>query len=231
MSPLYHFWSFNLKANQQVSPRRSTTQFNCGERNDDNETHTSLSAKVKVSCTLWLITEFKTDHSKRKVTQNSKWPSYSLRYSPGKEKGFHTFRDLSLRIRQDRHHHPPRGHKATTNVHTMRVTAILLCLSSYALAFHTPATRRPFMAAPLRMSSTTDVPIILNGQNIELTPAIEEYVKKRIGGALSKLSSNGAIKECDVVLSVSKNPKVGSHGGDTRVLVEVSPRSVVPVLD
>lgn len=67
-------------------------------------------------------------------------------------------------------------------------------------------------APPLRMSSTdsttTEVPIILNGQNIELTPALVEHVNKRIGAQLNKLASNGAIRECDVVLSVNKNPKV-----------------------
>lgn len=53
-----------------------------------------------------------------------------------------------------------------------------------------------------------DVPIILNGQNIELTPALIDHVNKRIGGPLKKLASNGALTECDVVLSVNKNPKV-----------------------
>ena len=54
----------------------------------------------------------------------------------------------------------------------------------------------------------TTVPIILNGQNIELTPALTEYVNKRIGGILRKLASSGSVRECDVVLSVNKNPKV-----------------------
>jgi len=53
-----------------------------------------------------------------------------------------------------------------------------------------------------------EMPLIINGKNIDLTPALVEYVNKRIGGPLKKLSSNGAIRECDVHLSVSKNPKV-----------------------
>jgi hypothetical protein len=65
-----------------------------------------------------------------------------------------------------------------------------------------------------RMSSTgveeQVVPIILNGQNIELTPALVDYVNKRIGGPLKKLAFRGAITECDVVLQVNKNPKVKS---------------------
>jgi ribosome-associated translation inhibitor RaiA len=57
-------------------------------------------------------------------------------------------------------------------------------------------------------SSTTTVPIILNGQHIDLTPALVEYVNKRIGGILKKLASSGSVRECDVVLSVNRNPKV-----------------------
>ena len=53
-----------------------------------------------------------------------------------------------------------------------------------------------------------DTPLILNGQNIELTPALVQHVNKRIGGTLAKLANGGAVRECDVVLSVNKNPKV-----------------------
>jgi hypothetical protein len=36
-----------------------------------------------------------------------------------------------------------------------------------------------------------------------------EYVNKRIGGVVQKLSADsGIVKECNVILSVSKNPKV-----------------------
>lgn len=87
----------------------------------------------------------------------------------------------------------------------MRFTSLFLLLSSVA------AFTRIFPArqtSALRMSSTTDLPIILNGQNIELTPALVEHINKRIGGTLSKLAQNGAVRECDVVLSVNKNPKV-----------------------
>jgi len=60
-----------------------------------------------------------------------------------------------------------------------------------------------------QMSSTEiDVPVVISGKNIELTPSIVQYVNKRIGGNLNKLASNGLIRECDVHLSVSKNPKV-----------------------
>lgn len=53
-----------------------------------------------------------------------------------------------------------------------------------------------------------DVALVITGNNIEVTPALQEYVEKRIGGILNKLGSGGIVKECDVHLSVSKNPKV-----------------------
>jgi len=50
--------------------------------------------------------------------------------------------------------------------------------------------------------------LVVNGNNIDLTPALNEYVEKRIGGPLSKLGGGGIVRECDVHLSVYKNPKV-----------------------
>ena len=50
--------------------------------------------------------------------------------------------------------------------------------------------------------------IAIAGNNLELTPALTDYVNKRIGGNLSKLTNNGSIRECEVHLSVNKNPKV-----------------------
>ena len=69
----------------------------------------------------------------------------------------------------------------------------------------------PSSAENAPAAATVVVPIIIDGRNIEVTPALEEYVSKRIGGTLNKLSSNGAIRECDVILSVSKNPKVSER--------------------
>lgn len=92
-------------------------------------------------------------------------------------------------------------------------TYILFFLCSTAYAFQVPVSgsRRPAAPFGLSMSTTEDVPVVVKGQNIELTPPIVDYVNKRIGGTLSKLSSNGAVRECDVILSVSKNPKVGDR--------------------
>jgi hypothetical protein len=53
-----------------------------------------------------------------------------------------------------------------------------------------------------------DVNLVLTGNNIDLTPALQGYVDKRIGGLLQKLGGGGIVQECDVHLSVYKNPKV-----------------------
>lgn len=93
----------------------------------------------------------------------------------------------------------------------MMLTCLLfLSLLSSAAAFTPPAFGSRLSPTTSLQMSTTDqeVPIILKGQNIELTAALVEHVNKRIGGTLGKLASGGAVTECDVVLSVSKNPRV-----------------------
>jgi Sigma 54 modulation protein / S30EA ribosomal protein len=70
------------------------------------------------------------------------------------------------------------------------------------------STRRWATVDSSAASSPPSLPIIINGQNIPLTDALVDHVNKRIGNTLSKLIKNGAVRECDVHLSVSKNPKV-----------------------
>lgn len=61
----------------------------------------------------------------------------------------------------------------------------------------------------LQMSTeVNDINLVLNGNNIDLTEALTDYVEKRIGGPLRKLGGGGIVRECDVHLSVYKNPKV-----------------------
>lgn len=62
--------------------------------------------------------------------------------------------------------------------------------------------------ASVSASSSDDVSLVITGNNIDLTPALQEYVEKRIGSILNKLGSGGIVRECDVHLSVCKNPKV-----------------------
>lgn len=91
----------------------------------------------------------------------------------------------------------------------VRIAPLLLLLWQ-ASAF-TVAPQRIARQPTTLFSTEADqetVPIILNGQNIELTPALEDYVNKRVGGIINKLGKSGSVKECDVVLSVNKNPKV-----------------------
>ena len=61
------------------------------------------------------------------------------------------------------------------------------------------------------LGSTTEsssVPIVVTGNNVEVTPALMDYVNKKLERTIGKLSSSGAVMECDVHLSVNKNPKV-----------------------
>ena len=93
----------------------------------------------------------------------------------------------------------------------MRVQLLLLSplLASAFTVHREMASRRP--SAALLMSSTAnDINLVLNGKNIDLTPALSDYVDKKIGGPLRKLASGGVVRECDVHLSVNKNPKVCS---------------------
>jgi ribosome-associated translation inhibitor RaiA len=86
------------------------------------------------------------------------------------------------------------------------LSPLLAAIPSSAFVINRNGVSPPFA---LRMSTETgDVPLVLNGRNIALTPAISDYVEKKIGGPLRKLASTGNVRECDVHLSVNKNPKV-----------------------
>lgn len=60
---------------------------------------------------------------------------------------------------------------------------------------------------PLRMSSTEAVSYVITGNNIDVTPALNEYVSTKLDKIVGKISTS-AINECDVHLTVNKNPKV-----------------------
>lgn len=85
---------------------------------------------------------------------------------------------------------------------------ILLAAASHAFVMQPKLGR--FHSA-LSVSAEIDFPIIVNGQNIDLTPALIDHVNKKIGAPLKKLATHGAVTECDVILSVNKNPKVRSQ--------------------
>jgi len=60
----------------------------------------------------------------------------------------------------------------------------------------------------LHMSSPVKVPITIAGDNIDLTPALSDYVNQKVERTLGKLSSVPDVSNCDVFLTVNKNPKV-----------------------
>lgn len=69
-------------------------------------------------------------------------------------------------------------------------------------------TRSASSSSNLHMSSPVKVPITISGDNIDLTPALSDYVNQKVDRTLGKLSSVSAVSHCDVYLTVNKNPKV-----------------------
>lgn len=80
-----------------------------------------------------------------------------------------------------------------------------MATSSAFSPVHPIATAR---VSALHMSSAVKVPITITGDNIDLTPALTDYVNLKVDRTLGKLSSVSAVSHCDVYLTVNKNPKV-----------------------
>lgn len=95
----------------------------------------------------------------------------------------------------------------------MRLTTLLATtLATNVVAF---APNMPLHHAarlsPLSMS-TEAVNYVISGNNIEVTDALSDYVEKKLDRTVGKLSATGSVQECDVHLTVNKNPKVkNSH--------------------
>lgn len=70
------------------------------------------------------------------------------------------------------------------------------------------------------MSSPVKVPITISGDNIDLTPALSDYVNEKVDRTLGKLSSVSGVSNCDVFLTVNKNPKVNHEWTVNRHLAE-----------
>lgn len=75
-------------------------------------------------------------------------------------------------------------------------------------------------SSDLRMSTEESLRYVITGNNFELTPAINDYVNKKLDKVMGKLSSNDAVTDCDVHLSVIKNPKV-KNGHKAEVVTAV----------
>lgn len=72
----------------------------------------------------------------------------------------------------------------------------------------------------LHMSSPVKVPITISGDNIDLTPALSDYVNQKVDRTLGKLSSVSGVSHCDVFLTVNKNPKV-ENGHTAEVVTSI----------
>eukprot|EP00567_Pseudictyota_dubia_P001642 CAMPEP_0197468038 /NCGR_PEP_ID=MMETSP1175-20131217/65880_1 /TAXON_ID=1003142 /ORGANISM="Triceratium dubium, Strain CCMP147" /LENGTH=247 /DNA_ID=CAMNT_0043004133 /DNA_START=64 /DNA_END=807 /DNA_ORIENTATION=- len=103
----------------------------------------------------------------------------------------------------------------------MRLSLALLAALAAAATSASAFTASPSFAQPRASSalySSTEesaapsVPIVITGNNVEVTPAMSDYVNKKLERTVGKLASSGAVKDCDVHLVVNKNPKVkNSH--------------------
>ena len=90
----------------------------------------------------------------------------------------------------------------------MRILSAFLILSG-ASAFTSPMAFHANTALSMVSSSSIDrVPITITGNNIDVTEALADYVNKKLERPFGKLRSNGLIRDCDVHLSVNKNPRV-----------------------
>ena len=95
------------------------------------------------------------------------------------------------------------------------ISVVVILSSENILAFApSVSSRNGFFTLPIsrtmRMSTTSEssVNIVVTGNNIAVTPALNTYVNKKLDNIISKLSSGGAVQECKVHLTVNKNPKV-----------------------
>ena len=94
-----------------------------------------------------------------------------------------------------------------TKLYSVAATAAIVFSSSEAF-MQTSSNVHNRLSSPLLKMSTESVNYVVTGNNIEMTPSLNEYVNKKLDKVVGKLSASGAVQECDVHLSVNKNPKV-----------------------
>jgi len=89
------------------------------------------------------------------------------------------------------------------------VLLITLPLLSSVVAFvpHNLNHNIPHGVPKLRMSSEVNN-YAITGNNLELTPALNDYVTSKLDKVVGKLSNTGLIEGCSVHLTVNKNPSV-----------------------
>jgi len=105
-------------------------------------------------------------------------------------------------------------------VRSVSILAMMLLVFRVSSAFcpvglraQVAGKRTAFVSSPLQMSeSNGNVPVVITGNNMEVTPALMDHVNKKMEKVLGKLARSGLIRECDVHLVVSRNPEVkNSH--------------------
>lgn len=87
--------------------------------------------------------------------------------------------------------------------------SIITSVSAFAPLAQNPLSsisNKMVYVSPLHMS-TESVSYVITGNNIDVTPSLNDYVSTKLDKIVGKISSN-AISECDVHLTVNKNPKV-----------------------
>lgn len=87
---------------------------------------------------------------------------------------------------------------------TLIAASAITCATAFAPQM--PLHSRMATSTSLAMS-TENVSYVISGNNIDITASLDDYVTKKLDKIVGKLSSS-AIQECDVHLSVNKNPKV-----------------------
>jgi len=91
----------------------------------------------------------------------------------------------------------------------MLSSALFTTLLSSVVAFvpHNLIQNTPHAVPQLHMSSEVNN-YAITGNNLELTPALNDYVTTKLDKVIGKLSNTGLIEGCSVHLTVNKNPSV-----------------------
>mmetsp|Transcript_31008 Transcript_31008/g.46247 ORF Transcript_31008/g.46247 Transcript_31008/m.46247 type:complete len:243 (-) Transcript_31008:112-840(-) len=102
--------------------------------------------------------------------------------------------------------------------------AIVLAYAAATTAFTSLSPAPAFKhVSPLYMSSEVSaaVPIVVTGNNIEVTDALQSYIDKKLQNTVGKLASSGAVQSCDVHLTVNKNKSVkNSHKAEVTTVLK-----------
>ena len=81
--------------------------------------------------------------------------------------------------------------------------SVFACCAAFSPA---PSFSSRAIGSSMPLQMTVKAPIVITGDNIDLTPALSDYVNQKIERTLGKLPT--AVSHCDVYLTVNKNPKV-----------------------